>query len=84
MDRPRRDSRQHDGITVRGMSQPTFATKSAPNGHRRRLGECPLFVVDQKWLASGQNDAIDPQETLAVPTGKPVLTVSTDPFESIR
>jgi hypothetical protein len=29
MDRPRRDSRQHNGITLRGPSQPTFATKSA-------------------------------------------------------
>jgi hypothetical protein len=32
MDRPRRDSRQHNGITVRGLPQPTFATKSANNG----------------------------------------------------
>jgi hypothetical protein len=29
MDRPRRDSRQHNGITLRALSQPTFATKSA-------------------------------------------------------
>jgi len=33
MDRPRRDSRQQNGITVRGLSQPTFATKSALSGH---------------------------------------------------
>ena len=26
MDRPRRDSRQHNGITLRRLSQPTFAT----------------------------------------------------------
>src|ERR1700727_2770410 len=26
MDRPRRDSRQHNGITLRGLSQLTFAT----------------------------------------------------------
>src|SRR6476620_11076086 len=32
MDRPRRDSRQHNGITLRGLSQPTFATKSAITG----------------------------------------------------
>src|SRR5215207_420018 len=32
MDRPRRESRQHNGITVRGLSQPTFATKSARTG----------------------------------------------------
>ena len=29
MDRPHRESRQHNGITVRGTPQPTFATKSA-------------------------------------------------------
>ena len=33
MDRPRRESRQHNGITVRGLSQLTFATKSALFGH---------------------------------------------------
>jgi hypothetical protein len=35
MDRPRRDSHQRNGITVRGLPQPTFATKSALNGHCR-------------------------------------------------
>jgi hypothetical protein len=29
MDRPRRDSRQQNGIMLRGLSQLTFATKSA-------------------------------------------------------
>src|SRR5579859_5143380 len=33
MDRPRRDSRRHNGITVGGLSQPTSATKSALSGH---------------------------------------------------
>ena len=33
MDRPRRDSRQHNRITVRGQSQLTSATKSALFGH---------------------------------------------------
>ena len=33
MDRPRRNSRQHNGITVRGLPQPTFATKSANSGN---------------------------------------------------
>src|SRR3982074_2348080 len=32
MDRPRRESRQHNGITLRGLSQLTFATKSAMSG----------------------------------------------------
>jgi hypothetical protein len=32
MDRPRRDSRQHNGITLRRLSQLTFATKSALSG----------------------------------------------------
>jgi hypothetical protein len=35
MVRPRRDSRQHNGITIRGLSQLTFATKSA-KGRRAR------------------------------------------------
>jgi hypothetical protein len=33
MDRPRRESRHHNGITLRGVSQSTFATKSALFGH---------------------------------------------------
>ena len=33
MDRPRRESRQHDGITLRDLSQLTFATKSAKSRH---------------------------------------------------
>jgi hypothetical protein len=32
MHRPRRDSRQHNGVTLHGLSQPTSATKSARNG----------------------------------------------------
>jgi hypothetical protein len=36
MDRPRRDSRQHNGITVRHTSQLTFATKSAISGLMHR------------------------------------------------
>jgi hypothetical protein len=31
-DRPRRDSRQHNRITLGGLSRPTFATKSVRNG----------------------------------------------------
>jgi hypothetical protein len=34
MDRPRRDSPQHNGITLRGLPQPTFATKSANSRSR--------------------------------------------------
>src|SRR6266481_1571911 len=41
MDRPRRDSRQHNGITVRGLPQPTFATKSAKNGSPHRIFSWP-------------------------------------------
>ena len=33
MDRPHRESRQHNGITVLGLPQPTFTTKSALFGH---------------------------------------------------
>src|ERR1700730_5335819 len=54
MDRARRDSRQHTGITVRVRSQLTSATKSAQSGHfprrsrsrRRRYGglRCKLKI----------------------------------------
>src|ERR1700721_865017 len=41
MDRPHRESRQYNGIMVRGLSKPTFATKSAPLRHAsRRLQFC--------------------------------------------
>jgi hypothetical protein len=33
MDRPHRDSRQHNGITLVGSPQLTFATKSALSRH---------------------------------------------------
>jgi hypothetical protein len=33
MNRPRRDSRQCNGITLKAMPQATFATKSARSGH---------------------------------------------------
>jgi hypothetical protein len=42
MDRPRRDSRQHNGITLRRLSQLTFTTKSAQSRHAERRRECPL------------------------------------------
>jgi hypothetical protein len=35
MDRPHRESRQHNGITLCGLSQLTFATKSAQSGHSK-------------------------------------------------
>jgi hypothetical protein len=35
MDRPHRESRQHNGITVRSLSQLTFATKSVKSGNTR-------------------------------------------------
>jgi hypothetical protein len=38
MNRPRRESRQHNGITLRGLSQLTFATKSARSGNCWRTG----------------------------------------------
>jgi len=42
MNRSRRDSRQHNGITPQGLSQPTFATKSARNGHGAMSDLSPL------------------------------------------
>ena len=53
---PRRDSRHQNGITVRGLSQLTFATKSAMSRHTEaaqkksrpwRLLNSNLMIVDQ-------------------------------------
>src|SRR5438105_12987825 len=52
MGRPRRDSRQQNGITLRGLSQPTFATKSA---------------VVQTWQWRAVTPACDPRR-MFVPT----------------
>ena len=52
MDRPRRESRQHDGITLRDLSQLTFATKSAPSRRRCCMGECPL---SGNWTRTGRS-----------------------------
>jgi hypothetical protein len=43
MDRPHRESRYHNGITLRGLSQLGFATKSARSGRRYELAHdaCP-------------------------------------------
>src|SRR5258708_19865201 len=54
MARPRRDSRQHNGITVRGLSQLTSATKSAPNGHADCFAECLLSGAKRKTFARGE------------------------------
>jgi len=48
MDRPRRDSPQHNGITLRGLSQPTFATKSARNRHGVMSALSPLSGSKRK------------------------------------
>jgi hypothetical protein len=53
MDRPRRDSRQHNGITVRVRSQPTFATKSALFGHAAVVAERPLLRDERTKLRRG-------------------------------
>jgi hypothetical protein len=57
MDRPRRESRQHNGITLRGLSQPTFATKSANIGHHHRLRFTPL---PEKELVTAENSPPKP------------------------
>jgi hypothetical protein len=48
---PRRESRQHNGITVRHPSQPTFATKSARLRHADCAAGCPLSGITQKTFA---------------------------------
>jgi hypothetical protein len=45
MDRPHRDSRQHNGITVRPLSQLTFATKSANNGPAETAAACQFGAI---------------------------------------
>jgi hypothetical protein len=59
MDRPRRESRQHNGITLRGLSQLTFATKSAnyrpwPRtdariSSRLQTASVPIFLKQQEF-----------------------------------
>jgi hypothetical protein len=59
---PRRDSRHQNGITVRGLSQLTFATKSAMSRHTEaaqkksrpwRLLNSNLMIVDQAAINAG-------------------------------
>jgi hypothetical protein len=47
MDQPRRDSRQQNGITLRGLSQPTFATKSALFGRGAMSHFSPLCLQER-------------------------------------
>jgi hypothetical protein len=65
MDRPLRDSRQYNRITLRGLSQPTFATKSANNGNAwsslRRLA----ISRSCSWAASLTRTAEVRVETLS-------------------
>jgi hypothetical protein len=35
----------------------------APPGHAGAVRRCPLIGVNRKWLAGGQYDAIDPNQT---------------------
>src|ERR1700733_3035924 len=57
MDRPPRDSRQHNGITRRGLSQPTSATKSELSG-RRRYGERGLLSERERNVSSDTNGVV--------------------------
>jgi hypothetical protein len=54
MDRPRRDSRQRNGITVRGLPQPTFTTKSAQSRHskHRHSGAPHIFTISVRYFGS--------------------------------
>src|SRR3984893_13452407 len=54
MDRPRRESRQHNGITLRALSQLTFATKSARNGrsHKNAIGPTPTWGNHSQSITS--------------------------------
>jgi hypothetical protein len=56
MDQPRRDSRQQNRITLRGLSQPTFATKSA---HRIiSLPRSKRVAFGAKQTSSGRYDRL--------------------------
>jgi hypothetical protein len=49
---------------------PKFRIKiTAGLRHADRPRKCPLVGVDRKSSADAQNDAIDPTETLAAPSG---------------
>jgi hypothetical protein len=52
MDRPRRDSRQHNGITVRRLSQPTFATKSAKSGREALTRKLSILAEQSNQIGA--------------------------------
>jgi len=54
MDRPHRESRQRNGITVRHLPQPTFATKSARSWHDSLARQRPLWEVKRTWVKAHQ------------------------------
>jgi hypothetical protein len=58
MDRPRRDSRQHNGITVRGLSQLTSATKSAISGFVHPSKQ-HLYSITSSARLSSAGDEVD-------------------------
>src|ERR1700752_4181964 len=55
MDRPRRESRRHNGISLRGLSQPTFATKFANN--RRPMPSDRVCPSGEGRADARKNDA---------------------------
>lgn len=77
MDRPHRESRQHNGIMLRRTAQPTFATKSAQSGPKLGAEQCPLLGVEQTsaFHLNGEwprKAAIGKAASLLLPSG-PIL-----------
>src|SRR5947209_2443488 len=62
MNRSRRDSRQRNEITPQGLSQPTFATKSANNG--RSI----LLIANSGQLTGAQTRGLPSETALLAPT----------------
>jgi hypothetical protein len=58
MDRPHRESHQHNGITLRRLSQLTFATKSAQSGRS--------YANGISWSITSE------LKTIQFPTGKEI------------
>ena len=69
MDRPHRESRPHNGITLRRPSQLTFATKSAHFRHAVVAGQCLLLGVDRTCRSTLVTSGFHPLRKSATGSG---------------
>jgi hypothetical protein len=56
MDRPHRDSRQYNGITLADSAQPTFATQSTHGGSHRLDQKIPSKLAELVFPAFNFGD----------------------------